>query len=317
MNGFWYFFGLYPSYLFHLFCLRTRVYFEDHTRQNRKLRGKALILANHKSPLDGLVVMHKYPFRRIYYVQANFFKDKLKFLAPFIRISGGILVDREAYSFDFFEESKQLLHKNRLVLLFPEGRFAFEYEPVRFKYSYIALALQSGAPIVPIASDCNYGFSKQTHILIGNSIDLRRYATPDNLTKEAMVEINELVYQRFIRLYYLLKKRVHQNFRDTFEAGTPIEGDMLRVPTDGGFRYGVYISDAELVQYGDTEVHTLSLRDFCGDQAPQRRVFARRVRRHKRATEDVVKYARFCIGQKTLADEEYTARDFANRIVFM
>ena len=111
--------GLVPSLIVNLLRIRTKVYYEDETRQNKKLKGKAIIISNHQHPLDGLVILHKYFFRRIYYIIGDFFKQGFsRLLRIFIRLSGGVIVDRETFSFDFFEQSKRLLNKGKLLLIF-------------------------------------------------------------------------------------------------------------------------------------------------------------------------------------------------------
>ena len=323
-TGFWYYLGLITSYIFNLIFVRTKVFYEDETRQNRRLKGKAIIISNHKNPLDGYVIAHKYFTRRIYYIIADFFKGRRRIIVPFIRVSGAVLVDRDAYSFDFFEESKRLLNKNKLLLIFPEGRFSFDYEPIRFVYSYIALAIQSGAKIVPIASDCNYGLFKRVHIMIGGSIDLSGYGSFGNLTKDKLKEINEEVYQRFIQLYFLLKKRVYTKYRNKYVFIFPKPGDIIRISMSSYYHYGIFISRGEVIQFGhpvnaanrDIVVNSVTLDEFCGGRIPEVKELSKKAMRNRRETEDIIKYARSCLGQRGYNASTNNCHDFANRVIF-
>ena len=323
MKAFIYYFGLITSYLFNLLLFKTKVFYEDEQKQNKRIKGKAIVIANHQNPLDALVIANQYFFRRLNYIAAKF-KGTKRALIPLVLISGGVLVDREAYSFDFLEACKRLLHKNKLVLVFPEGRFSFEYEPRRFIYSYVVLAIQSGAPIVPIASDCGYGFFKRVHILIGNRIDLSPYGAFEHLTKEKLKEINESVYQKYLRLYYLLKKKKYEKFRGVYSFQPPNQGDMIRISLKTHYHYGVYVSGDEVIQFGAAindqsekiVVNAVSMGGFCGDKIPEVRVLSAREKRHRRETGDIVQYARLCLGQEGYHVLTNNCFDFATRVIF-
>ena len=316
--------GLVPSLIVNLLRIRTKVYYEDETRQNKKLKGKAIIISNHQHPLDGLVILHKYFFRRIYYIIGDFFKQGFsRLLRIFIRLSGGVIVDRETFSFDFFEQSKRLLNKGKLLLIFPEGRFSYEYEPIRFIYSYLMLALQNDTPIVPVVSDCNYGLKSRTHIIIGNSIEPAKLIDPRDVTKEKLVEMNESIYQKFMELYYELKKRKYAHLSKRYICAAPQAGDMVRIPCGNYYHYGVYLDPERVVQFGrpkngdNTEicVNAVTLAEFCGDKIPEIRVLARNERKYRRKTKDIIAYALFCIGQKGYNLSTNNCRHFAERVI--
>ena len=323
-NGFWYYAGMLSAFPFRVLFVKTKTYYEDDTKQNKRIKGKAIIIANHRSPIDGFVVAQKYYSRRIYYVVANFFKKKLRFLAPLIRVSGGVIVDRESFSFDFLEESKKLLNKEKILLLFPEGKFSYDYEPIRFVYSYIVLALETDTKIVPIVSDFQYGVFKRTRILIGNSIDLSSYGAFSGLTKENLKAINESVYRQYLSLYYLLKKKKCEHFHDTYAFNPPTPGDILRISVGTHYHYGVFLNKSEVIQFGHAInrpqepilVNSVSMQDFCGGKIPETRVYSKKEKRCKRDIHDIIKYAHACLGQEGYNFATNNCYDLANRIVF-
>ena len=327
LKGIWYYFGITQSFLLNLFVMRPKVFYEDDTKQNKRVKGRTIVISNHQNILDGLVVMQKYYFRRIHYVIADFFKTGIRRVCGLlIRSSGGILVDREAYSFDFFEKSKKLLNQDKLILIYPEGRLAFEYEPIRFTYSYVALSVHTGAKIVPIASDCNYTPFGRVHILVGNSIEPYRHILPEQLTREKLKEINEDIHQQFVLLYYQLKKKKYANLSSTYRYIPMKQGDMIRIPCGTYHHYGVYLSKDEVLQFGRAEtatsesqeniVHAVSLKEFCGDKIPEVRVFTKReIRRYRRETKDIAAYARQCVGQGHYSAFTNNCFDFATRVI--
>jgi|GEM_PF-618490 len=325
MRAILYYYAMLTSLPMKLLFTRTKVFYEDEkTKENKKLKGKAIIISNHISPLDALVVAHKYFSRRVFIVVANFFKAKMKFMLPFVKMVGGVLIDRETFSFDFFEKSKELLAKDHAVLIFPEGHFFYEYEPVKFKYGYLMLSLQSKAPIVPIVSDLNYGFSGRTHILVGKSIKPYENASSEYLSKEELVRVNDEIYEEYIRLHYLLKKKKCAKFKAEYKFIDHKPGDIIRIPTSTHHHVGVYISDNEVIQFGyavnraneTVVVNSVSMDDFCGGKIPDVRVLSKRDRKCRRKTEDIIKYARLCLGQENYDFVNNNCFDFADRVVF-
>ncbi|MCL2756932.1 MAG: 1-acyl-sn-glycerol-3-phosphate acyltransferase [Coriobacteriia bacterium] len=323
MRAFWYYLGLMGSYVVNALYIRTKIYYEDESKQNKRIKGKAIVICNHKSPLDGLVILQKYPQRMINYVIADFFQHKLRFVAPLIRYTGGLIVDREAFNWDFYEKCKQLLNKEKVVLIFSEGRFNFGYEPIRFVNSYLMLALQSGAPIVPILSDLNYGWTKRVHILIGNSIDASTLVSPEDMSKEAIKKANEEIYQKLLSLYYQLKKRKYEKLSSTYSFSSPKPGDVIRISAGTHYHYGVYLSHEEVIQFGHAVntcgetvvVNAVTLDGFCNGKLPEVRELTRWERRYVRDVEDIQRYARQCIGRQGYNPLTNNCLDFANRVV--
>jgi 1-acyl-sn-glycerol-3-phosphate acyltransferase len=185
---------------------KTKTYYEDDHRQNKRIKGSAIIISNHRSFLDGLVIALKFFFKRFHFIATDFYKNKLKPAKFFIRVAGGIFVDSEVNNLDFIEKSKRIAAKGRPIMIFPEGGFKHTYEPSKFSEGYIMLAIKMGVKIIPVVNDFNYGLFKRVHLMIGNSIDLSGYTNAD-LTKAKLKEINEEIYNKFLILFYELNKK--------------------------------------------------------------------------------------------------------------
>jgi len=106
MIAFLYYFGLSSSYFIKLIFTKTEVFYESPEKRGKKLKGRSVIIANHRSPLDALVIAHKYFFRRLYFIAANFWHGKLKFFRFFVKLIGGVLLERETRSYRFLMKAK-------------------------------------------------------------------------------------------------------------------------------------------------------------------------------------------------------------------
>ena len=201
-----YYLHLILASLFQAFLFKTKTYYEDDRRQNEIIKDSAIIISNHRSFLDGLVIALRFFYKRFHFIAINFYKHRWKIVKFIVRVAGGIFVDNEANSFDFIEKSKRIIAKGRSIIIFPEGDFKHTDEPSKFSAGYIMLAIKTGAKIIPIVNDFNYGLFKRVHLMIGNSIDLSGYSNAE-LTKAKLKEINEEIYAKFLTLFYELKRR--------------------------------------------------------------------------------------------------------------
>jgi hypothetical protein len=255
----------------------------------------------------------------MHFMVTDFYGQKRKLLKLVVRVAGGVLVSGK--SVRFMKESKKIAAKGRPLLIFPEGGFQDTYEPQKFIPGYVMLAVKLGVPIVPIVNDFNYGLFKRVNILIGNSIDLSCYAG-ERLTKSKLNEINDVIYAKYVTLFYKLKKIKAERFSMCFCATMPKKGDVIRVQSDIGYQFGVYLRNEEVVRFGyaknqnqeNAVVHTVSLDDFCEGQCPEVRIFKRCEKRFLRDPRDIEKYAKSCLGQGGYSDADSNDFDFANRV---
>jgi len=211
-----YYIHLIPALLLQIFLFKTKTYYEDDRKQNKRIKGGVIIISNHRSFVDGLVIALRFFFNRLHFIATDFYKDRLKIVKFIVCVAGGIFVDSEVNSFGFIEKCKKVTAKGRSIMVFPEGGFKHTHEPSKFSPGYIMLAIKTGAKIVPIVNDFNYGLFKRVHLMIGNSIDLSGY-TNEELTKEKIKEINEEIYDKFLMLFYELKKKKAEKISYKYE----------------------------------------------------------------------------------------------------
>ncbi len=155
-------------------CFRTKVYYADKKSQSRKIKGPAIIISNHTSVYDYAVFLFVFWRRMLHYQMAEcLFRKKL--LGRFLRAMGGIYVDRDARDFSFVHKSLGILAKGGVVGIFPESRLPLEGEerPLPFRTSAAYIALESGAPVIPVYTDGNYFGRGRARVIIGKSISVR------------------------------------------------------------------------------------------------------------------------------------------------
>jgi 1-acyl-sn-glycerol-3-phosphate acyltransferase len=161
-----------------------------------------------------MVNLFLFPFRKLYvvYWPQNGTKQS-KWIRRGMRFFGGIVSDREANSMRFIDESVKTLEKGRLVQIYPEAHITYDGEMHEFKPSYLLIALRAEVPIIPVMIDGNYGIFKRAHVMIGKPIDPWSLCTSDDPTREELMEMNRIVFEKSKDLKAELMRRVEADRR--------------------------------------------------------------------------------------------------------
>ena len=201
IQGFW---------LYWLFFKR-KTYYEDGNphRKSRRFKGPKLIISNHYCVLDFMLNMFLVLPRKLWVVASEHaYRNKLQGFG--MRFFGGIPCDRRIRSMRFMDRSVEVLKRGGLVQIFPEGKNTDDGQIGPFYASYIVIAHRAGVPIIPIMTDGNYGFFKQTHVLVGNEIDLKDYITAEGpiIPRDQLESANEAIRGKVLALKADLDARV-------------------------------------------------------------------------------------------------------------
>ncbi|MBR2337814.1 MAG: 1-acyl-sn-glycerol-3-phosphate acyltransferase [Clostridia bacterium] len=195
----------------YLFVFRTKVYYQNRKAQSRRIKGKAIIVSNHTSVWDFVLVLFLFPLRLVRCVVAEIMYKKfgLNLLLPLI---GSIKVDRNTQDYSFVSKSVNVLNKGGVIEIYPEGRIPekTEEKPLPFKPSTVYVALESGAPIIPIYTNGKYFTKARARVIIGEpfyALDLYDNSLSE---KENIEAINEHLRNKIIMLGEELERQTNQ-----------------------------------------------------------------------------------------------------------
>ena len=117
----------------------------------------------------------------------------------------------------FIPKCAAVVKKNQLAIIYPEGKNTPDGKIQQFKLSYLLIAHQANAPIVPIISDGNYGVFKRVRVIIGEPIDISQFISDDYEThlppREQLNAANDYIFNKVLQLrekleeYKLKEKR--------------------------------------------------------------------------------------------------------------
>ena len=209
MVAFFNWFTKITAWILQKICFRTKVYYEEKSAQGRRIKGSAIIISNHTSIYDYAVFLFVFFNRTLRYQMAEvLFKKAL--LRNFLKLMGGIFVDRNSNDFGFIDKSQSILEKGGVVGIFPEGRIPEnnEEKPLAFKSGVTQLALMSNAPIIPVYTNGSYFQKNRARVIIGKPIYLSELYDDNQDYKTNLERLTTELRNRVIELGNTLEDKV-------------------------------------------------------------------------------------------------------------
>ena len=198
------------------FLVRNRVFYEDRAVQGRRIKGGAIIISNHTSVFDFAIMLFLFPTRTIRCLMAELLFNKNFFLTVFLTLMGGIKVDRNAHNYSFVSKCCKILSKGGVIEIYPEARIPKDNEekPIEFKSSAAYIALESGAPVIPVYNTGHYFKKGRNDVIIGTPIDVRELYDSNLSHSENLKVISEILRQKVIELRDELKKQTQSEEKE-------------------------------------------------------------------------------------------------------
>ena len=196
------------AFLPQFFVFRTRVSYEDKRAQSTRIRGKAIVVSNHNNLMDFAVLLFVFWRRTLRCAVAEVLYQKNIFLTAFLHFMGCIRVERDAHDFSFLPKLKRVLDRGGVVEIYPESRLPRreEEKPLAFKPSYVYLALESGAPIVPVYQNGKAFARERAEVVIGTPIYVEELYDATLSERENIEKINQYVRNKIIELGKKIEK---------------------------------------------------------------------------------------------------------------
>ena len=185
-----------------LLYLRRKTYYKNNNKTIKKRKEPAVIISNHTSLMDFPLYMYTFMGSTIRPLVAEVTYNKNWLMRVFLKLIGGIKVDRDNYDFSFMGECINVLEKKYSVLIFPEGRLPKkeEKELLSFKPSFVYIALESDAPIIPVYTNGKYGLKGKTRVIIGEKIYVNDLMDENKSTEENINNICNYFRDYIIKL---------------------------------------------------------------------------------------------------------------------
>ena len=185
-------------------------------RENIPASGGVLVVSNHQSHLDPPLVGIGCPRPMNFVARETLFR-----FAPFgwfIHSVGSIPIDRDGIGLGGIKESLKRLKRGQMVLIFPEGTRTHDGEIAPFRPGFTALAVRSGAAILPVAIDGAFQVWPRWRKFPGRGRIRVRYGVPITPAEIAGRDERELLaeVERRVRQCHEQLKKEHQGGQPHF-----------------------------------------------------------------------------------------------------
>lgn len=176
--------------------LKTFRGFKIFGSENVPKQGKLIIVANHISNIDPIVLGSSVPR----FIQFMAKKELFKF-SPFgwlLKRVGAFPVSRGKADLEAIKTSLKILRQGKVLGLFPEGTRHQVGKLGRAHPGLVTIALKTKAPIIPCALTNTYG-GKPVIVRVGKPIELKEYYNR-KINKEEIEEAGKKIMKKISEL---------------------------------------------------------------------------------------------------------------------
>ncbi|MCX8511792.1 MAG: AMP-binding protein [Chthoniobacteraceae bacterium] len=176
--------------------------------QERVPEGGCLLLPNHLSWVDAIILQASFPRRIRFLVFEEYYNSRA--LTPFLHLFGALPVS-PTHAKDAVRAAVEALRKGEIVCMFPEGEISRTGSLLRLQRGFELIAKRAQTPVLPVWLDALWGsifsysegryffkFPKQlpypVTVAFGEPIEAK--AAQVNLVRERMLALGELCFQK-------------------------------------------------------------------------------------------------------------------------
>lgn len=178
---------------------RVKKIFLDDKNHKGWYRGRFIVVANHRSYMDPLILTNLFWKRRILFIATKEIFKK-KFANRFFNRVGLIKIDRDNVAVETFKKAKEVLDRGHIVGIFPESHVQNQDEIRKFAPGTVMMSVICDAPILPIYIAGRKKRKNRQVIIIGNRIDYKQYTDGKFPTMQQINQITEIIQQEEIKL---------------------------------------------------------------------------------------------------------------------
>ncbi len=178
--------------------LRIIVGFSCKGQENIPVEGPAIICSNHIHLFDPLSICVCTKRIITYLAKKELFASKIS--KWFFSSCYAIPVSRDGNDAYSLKKSLEVIKKNELLGLFPEGTREKDAIALKFKAGVSMLATKTEVPVIPVFISGSYRFNGKLKVIIGKAIDLREYYGKKLTSQEYSYISNEIVAKKIFEL---------------------------------------------------------------------------------------------------------------------
>ncbi len=145
-------------------------------KENRNNQGRVMIVSNHVSWFDPVMMGGIFKHKVHYIAKAELFKTKIA--SYLLSRLGAFPVARGQGDYGALKKSFEILKEDKCLGIFPEGTRFEEGEMGEFQRGAAAIALKMDAKIIPVYFKGEFKPFKQVRVIIGKAFALKDMLNP-------------------------------------------------------------------------------------------------------------------------------------------
>lgn len=173
-------------------------------KKNRKYKGRAIIMCNHISTWDAVLVFVVFWTRTLYFMTASILFTYNKLFSWFIERLGAVKVERQTTDLSAFDAAIRVLESNKSLVIFPEGLRSLNGEILPFKPGVVIIALLTKTPIIPVYIGGRYSLFHRMKMAIGEPIDICANFKGNYPSQQEIVDFTRMLREKVIELSKLV-----------------------------------------------------------------------------------------------------------------
>lgn len=138
----------------------------------RKIKGPCIVVSNHKSFADPLMLYKIFPHRRIYTVTAEVVFDGHKVRSYLLRKLGCVRINRKINDYEAYKTCQDILSAGNILVIFAQGQLSRD-DSSPFKSGAALLASKTNVPIYPMLIEKG-NFIHKFKITLGDKYDINQ-----------------------------------------------------------------------------------------------------------------------------------------------
>ena len=153
-----------------LLLMRIKRRTPEGEKYKTKLKGGAIVTANHTSFTDPFIVGVTFWYRRLFFLVAEIvMKGKLR--STLLKGVGAIKIDRNGTDIEAITKSVDVLKNGYLLTVFPQGGINSDDTIDNVKSGAVLMALRADVPIIPMHIMPRKKWYGSRTVVIGNAIN--------------------------------------------------------------------------------------------------------------------------------------------------
>lgn len=185
--------------------LRLKKHYLNGKKQKGLFKGPAIIVSNHATYIDPIIVMVATWNRRTSFIATeDLFGTKIRsFFFSAIRC---IKINKQNVSMQTFKNVQDVINHGHLVGIFPEGHIQTKDSNDHYKSGAVMFATLCDVPIIQIYIHKNEHWWQRQHVVISDKINVKELINSKIPTVEEIEEVTKFLENQELELKKIIDK---------------------------------------------------------------------------------------------------------------